>query len=359
MDLRAPPIQTPRTENGAGHRKMPAQDNSSTFDSTAEETELQFRAMADFMPLLLWMTDRHGSTLWYNRRWYEFTGSTLEEMEGWGWTEAVHPDHAPRVIDEFRRAWEAGTPWEDTYPLRRHDGEYRWFLSRAAPFRNSEGKVLRWFGTNTDINERVEAERMQELLTREISHRVKNNLALIASLLNMQARDVEGVAREAIREAALRVSTVGQLHDLFWRHSTARTIDVSLIVKELCRGLQDTFPLHQLTCEAQSLELPVNTAIPIALILNELVTNAVKHAYEAGQTGEVQVRLVCSPSEQMRLEVRDFGRGLPAGFDLKNVENSLGMRVIAALSRQLQGELEFASASPGTRFVLTAPAGNP
>jgi PAS domain S-box-containing protein len=335
---------------------MSTKDHSPALDAATEETELQFRAMADFMPHLVWLTDQHGSTLWYNRRWYEFTGSTPDKMEGWGWTKAVHPDHAERVEEEFRRAWEAGTAWEDTYPLRRHDGEYRWFLSRAAPFRNSAGKLIRWFGTNTDINDRVEAERLQELLTREISHRVKNNLALVASLLNMQAREVEGEARQAIREAALRVSTVGQLHDVFWRYSTARTIDVSLIVKELCRGLQDTSPLHQLTCETQSLDVPVPAAIPIALVLNELVTNAFKHAYDGDQAGEIRVRLDCTPSRHIRLEVRDFGRGLPAGFDLKHVESSLGMRVITALARQLKGKLEFAEASPGARFVLTAPA---
>jgi PAS domain S-box-containing protein len=335
---------------------MPTRD-SSVNSSEEADTDLQFRAMADFMPQLVWFTDRHGGTVWYNRRWYEYTGSTPEEMAGWGWIKAVHPEHADRAAEGFRRAWGAGSEWEDTYPLRRHDGKYHWFLSRAAPFRDSEGRLLRWFGTNTDIDERIEAEQLQHLLTREVSHRVKNNLALIASLLNMQAREVEGEARTALREAALRVSTVGQLHDLLWRHSAARTIDLSLLVRELCDGLQETWPVHRLVCESDPVEVPVGKAVPVALVLNELVTNAFKHAYAEGQRGEVQVRLSRTFDGGISLKVRDFGRGLPEGFSLADRQASLGMKVIAALARQLEGSIEAEDAVPGARFVLTAQAG--
>src|SRR3546814_8198790 len=93
---------------------MAEQDSSLTFAAVPEgDPELQFRAMADFMPHLVWFTDQHGGTIWYNRRWYEFTGSDPEQMAGWGWAKAVHPDHADRVVEGFRRAWEAGADWED------------------------------------------------------------------------------------------------------------------------------------------------------------------------------------------------------------------------------------------------------
>lgn len=324
--------------------------------STAD-TELQFRAMVDFLPQLVWLTDQHGGTIWYNRRWHDFTGASLAEMGGWGWTTVVHPDHRQRVTEGFRRAWEAGANWEDTYPLRRYDGEYRWFLSRAAPYRNPDGRLVRWFGTNTDITERVEAERMQELLAQEISHRVKNNLALISSLLMMQAREVEGEAREAIREAALGVSTVAQLHDLFWRNRAAEKVDLSQLVGELCHGLRETWPVHPLTCCAEPIEVHANKAIPLGLILNELVTNAFKHAYGDEERGEVRVSLVATPFGRLRLEVRDFGRGLPAEFGSTEARDSLGMRVLAALARQLKGSLSHEPFARGTCFVLEAPIG--
>jgi PAS domain S-box-containing protein len=323
---------------------------------TDDNADSQFRAMADFLPQLVWFTDHRGGTIWYNRRWYEYTGSNPDAMEGWGWVGAVHPDHAERALKGFRDAWEAGTAWEDTYPLRRHDGEYHWFLARAAPFRDSRGKLVRWLGTNTDINDRIEAERLQKLLTREVNHRVKNNLALVAGLLNMQARDLKGEARTAVGEAALRVSTVAQMHDLFWRHASSRTVNLGLLVSELCQGLQHTWPLHRLTFEVEPLEVPVAKAMPVALILNELATNAFKHAYGTANTGEVRVRLSRSAPGEIQLEVRDFGRGLPPGFDLAATHGSLGMKVIGALVRQIGARLDVGAADPGARFVLTASA---
>ncbi len=121
--------------------------------------EERFRAVADNIAQFAWMTDESGSIVWYNRRWFEYTGTTLEEMRGWGWQAVQHPDHVERVTAKFRKALAAGSDWEDTFPLRGKDGEYRWFLSRAMPIRDSQGRVTRWFGTNTDITEQREADR--------------------------------------------------------------------------------------------------------------------------------------------------------------------------------------------------------
>src|SRR5687768_6080443 len=109
----------------------------------------QFHALAEFMPQMVWVTDERGWAFWYNRRWYDYTGTTLEEMQGFGWFNTVHPEHVSRVREGFDRAWKAGSPWEDTYPLRRADGTYRWFLGRALPLRDPEGRITRWFGTDT------------------------------------------------------------------------------------------------------------------------------------------------------------------------------------------------------------------
>jgi PAS domain S-box-containing protein len=121
--------------------------------------EEQFRALAESIPQLAWMADASGSIHWYNRRWYDFTGTTIEQMRGWGWKSVHHPDHVDHVVERIQQSWDSGEPWEDTFPLRGRDGQYRWFLSRAEPIRDSDGRVVRWFGTNTDITERLEAER--------------------------------------------------------------------------------------------------------------------------------------------------------------------------------------------------------
>ncbi|GET39799.1 PAS domain S-box protein [Microseira wollei] len=122
------------------------------------ESESRFRTLADNIAQLAWMTDSNGWIFWYNQRWFEYTGTTLEEMQGWGWQKVHHPDHIERVVEHFRHCLKIGEPWEDTFPLLGKDGTYRWFLSRAIPIRDEQGNVVRWFGTNTDISDRKQAE---------------------------------------------------------------------------------------------------------------------------------------------------------------------------------------------------------
>lgn len=123
-----------------------------------EESEERFRTMANSIPQLAWMTDAQGSIYWYNNRWYDYTGTTPEEMLGWGWQKVHHPDEVKRVVDRFTTAIEEGKPWEDIFPLRGKDGDYRWFLSRSIPVRKEDGSLLGWFGTNTDITEQRKIE---------------------------------------------------------------------------------------------------------------------------------------------------------------------------------------------------------
>jgi diguanylate cyclase (GGDEF)-like protein/PAS domain S-box-containing protein len=117
------------------------------------EGENRFRTLANNMSQLAWMADEKGSIFWYNDRWFDYTGTTLEEMVGWGWKKVHHPDHVQRIVDDISQCFQTGEAWEDTFPLRDRHGNYRWFLSRAVPIRDSRGKVSRWFGTNTDISD--------------------------------------------------------------------------------------------------------------------------------------------------------------------------------------------------------------
>ena len=122
-----------------------------------------FATLADNISQLAWMADSSGSIFWYNKRWFDYTGTTLDEMQGWGWTKVHHPDHVERVVERIRNSFESGEPWEDTFPLRSAGGEFRWFLSRALPIRDEGGDIVRWFGTNTDITEQqLIEERLRE-----------------------------------------------------------------------------------------------------------------------------------------------------------------------------------------------------
>jgi PAS domain S-box-containing protein len=137
-------------------------------EAALAESEARFRELADNMSQFAWTTDASGRRTWFNKRWYDYTGMTLEEE----WPKLVHPDHVERVNNRIRESYENGKPWEDTYPLRGRDGSYRWFLTRAMPIRNEAGDVVRWFGTNTDVTRQVEAEQALRSLNESLEHRV-------------------------------------------------------------------------------------------------------------------------------------------------------------------------------------------
>jgi PAS domain S-box-containing protein len=120
-----------------------------------QASESQFRTLANSIPQLAWIAEPDGSVFWYNQRWYDYTGTNLEDMRGKGWQKVVHPEHLDRVVGGMGRSWSSGVSWEDTFPLQALDGGYRWFLSRAIPIQEANGRIVRWFGTNTDITDQT------------------------------------------------------------------------------------------------------------------------------------------------------------------------------------------------------------
>ena len=139
-------------------------------EEALRESESRFRDLADNMSQFAWVTDPSGAISWYNERWFDYTGTTFEDMQGWGWRAVQHPDHLERVVKRWQSCLSAGEVWEDTFPLRSKHGDYRWFLSLARPIRDEAGNILRWFGTNTDITDAKE----QEQRSRESEERLRS-----------------------------------------------------------------------------------------------------------------------------------------------------------------------------------------
>lgn len=330
-------------------------DEAKRDEAKLRAREEQFRTMADSLPQLAWMADANGWIYWYNKRWYEYTGTTLDEVQGWGWRAVHHPDHVDAVVERIRHSWETGTPWEDTFPLRGADGKYRWFLSRATPLKDAQGRVTRWFGTNTDITEQQSRHDFQQLLMRELSHRVKNSLSLVSALLHLQARNIAGEARSALEDASSRVHAVATVHDQLWRQADAREIDLEPFLTNLAAALAEGAPRHRTTVDVEAATVSADLAVPVGLLVNELVTNAYKYAYPEGSEGEVRILGKRDGDARYCIEVADSGRGLPAGFDINRSGPSLGMRVISSLAKQLDAEMTVGSAEPGARFVIEFP----
>ena len=150
-----------------------AQAVLSSSENARRETEARFREIADNIRQLAWTADQTGWRYWYNKRWYDYTGTTFDEMQGWGWQKVHHPKHVERVVRRIRHSFESGAPWEDTFQLRGRDGSYRWFLSHVVPIRNDAGDIVRWFGTSTDISEQVEAENALRELNETLEQRIE------------------------------------------------------------------------------------------------------------------------------------------------------------------------------------------
>ena len=122
-------------------------------ESALRRSEEQFRAFANSLPELCWMAHADGHLFWYNERWFEYTGTTAEQMEGWGWQSVHDPQILPSVLERWKSSIETGTPFEMQFPLRGADGVFRWFLTRIRPVRGDDGKVIRWYGTNTNVDQ--------------------------------------------------------------------------------------------------------------------------------------------------------------------------------------------------------------
>ncbi|MEZ5852328.1 MAG: PAS domain S-box protein [Hyphomicrobiaceae bacterium] len=142
--------------NGNDHRILAISRDITRTKQLEEKlriSEYRFRAVADNIAQFAWMADPSGHIFWFNKRWYDYTGTSIEAMAGWGWKSVLHPDHVDAVVAKISMHFESGEPWEDTFPLRSAADEYRWFLSRAMPIRNDAGRITLWCGTNTDIHE--------------------------------------------------------------------------------------------------------------------------------------------------------------------------------------------------------------
>jgi len=196
----------------------------------------------------------------------------------------------------------------------------------------------------------------QQVLLKEITHRVKNSLAIVASMLKLQASEVNDPAViPQLEEAAYRVSAVAKAHERIHQADGPDQLDLGGYVKDVCQDLNDALPTcHiEVAVEPGIMVLP-DRAVPIALTANELITNAAKYAYQGNQHGTIWVRLAHSADDMIELSVRDEGRGLPPDFEIRCAPG-LGMRIIRALSQQLDATIEVRRLDLGTEFVVTVP----
>lgn len=374
-----------------------------------KRTQEDYKTLADNMSQFAWMTDSTGWTLWYNQRWFDYTGTTLEQVQGWGWQRVLHPDHVETVVEKFKRFLETGKVWEDTFSMRGKDGEYRWFLSRAVPIRDAAGKITRWFGTNTDITELRNAQealrqskefteeqvrartRELELRNAEILQQSEQLRELSQRLLQIQEDERRHVARELHDSAGQTLTALGmslghvaQLAEKNAPQLVADLKETDQFVRQLSQEIRTmSYLLHPplldesglpvaLSWYAQGLAersgLTIDVNIPDDLgrfprqmelmmfrLVQECLTNI--HRHSGSKTAEITV---WREDEEVFLEVQDQGKGIPADrlASIQSQGGGVGIRGMRERIRRFKGRMDIGSNDSGTRITFRFPVRN-
>jgi len=334
------------------------------------QSESQFRSLANSIPQLAWMADPAGGVFWYNQRWYDYTGTTLEEMRGWRWNKQIHPDNVAAVTEKLQRCWTAGEPWEDTFPLKGKDGSYRWFLSRALPIRDAAGNLASWFGTNTDITDRKQAE--EALIKSErlaamgrlagiIAHEINNPLEAISNAfyllhdhpsLDDEARYYSRLAEEELA----RITHITRQTLSFYRESQQPVaVSLSEILDNIIELQSRKLQLNRIILKKdfRTVGKIQGFSVELKQVFLNIITNAIQAMPDGG---ELQVKLIhardwSSGQNGMRVNICDTGLGIGAQnakkifepfFSTKEAKGTgLGLWISKGIIQKYGGHIRF------------------
>jgi PAS domain S-box-containing protein len=459
-----------------------------------QESEREFRALAETLPQIVWVTRPDGWNIYHNQRWVEYTGLTLDESYGNAWISALHPNDKQPAWDAWQRATQLDESYSLECRLRRADGAYRWWLIRGVPLFNEHGVIQKWYGTNTDIHDLKEAEialresearlhfalemcntgawevdlethsayrsieharifgyadltaawsiekfmehvleqdrpemaalleeafrtgsesqfecrirrtdgkvrwimgagrfcvtrmdgkkqvatgiiqditerklandklnaafKEKEVLLKEVYHRVKNNLQVVSSLINLQAKSVKNDETLALlKQSADRIKAMAIIHEKLYQAKDLAKVDFGDYVGTLTDSLLYSFGITskqiQLNLAIKGVFLGIDRAIPCGLVINEILSNALKYAFPQGQPGKINISFT-HEHDEYQLVVSDNGIGLPDGFDIYNCR-TLGLQLVTGLTiNQLNGRISL-DKYKGTSFTVHFP----
>lgn len=324
------------------------EDASNALEISGEE--VQFRALADHAPVMIWRSDLTKGCNYFNKPWLEFTGRSLEQELGHGWAEAVHPDDRERCMRTYTEAFDAQREFTMDYRLRRHDGAWRWLLDKGRPL-YVNGQFTGFIGSCADytearqaLEEHWRALEERETLLSELHHRVKNNAQATTSFLSLQAsRASDPSVAAALRGAATRVMLATLVQDRMFRVPADAGVDLGPELATTARTALEVTGRPGVALELHlddPLVLPVAQATPLALIVNELVVNAARHAFPGGRDGTIRLTVRRAGPGLGEVVVADDGIGLPEAPRRNTPQGCLGLHLIPRLARQAHASLK-------------------
>lgn len=349
--VRLPGIAVDITE-----RKQIENDLAETARALSE-SETQFRVLADAMPQMVWATQPNGFHDYYNARWYEFTGVPAGTTDGEGWNDMFHVDDQERAWTVWRHSLETGEPYEIEYRLKHHSGTYRWALGRAVAIRDDDGQITRWFGTCTDIDELKKLEQGRELVSQELSHRIKNIFAVVTALVALSARQYPE-AKAFSASLRTRIAALARAHEFVRPHTetskpTIGATTLHAFLADLFKAYADEAGAPRVVIQGDDAVFDDQAATSVALLFHELATNAAKYGSLSEKAGQVALSTALE-EDRFILTWTETGGPLVPGTPSRNGFGSS----LATLSvqGQLGGRLEREWRPEGLHIVVDLPA---
>jgi PAS domain S-box-containing protein len=315
------------------------------------ESEAKFHAIADSVNQMIWSTRPDGFHDYFNHRWYEFTGVPNGSTDGHAWSGIFHEDDQDQTWATWRHSLETGEPYEVEYRLRHHSGKYRWVLGRAHPVRGEDGKILRWYGSCTDIHDIKVAEEQRQLMLGEMNHRVKNTMAMVNAMVSQTLRQAENLT-DAQVSIQSRISMMAHAHDRLIKSSWAETqvpevVEAALTPHRTGEG--------RFSIAGPSYMIGAKQALALTMALHELSTNANKYGALSVAGGGVQIEW---GSKTVDGEDRFYFCWAESGGPMVSAptRKGFGSRMIEqALAAYFNGSAELIYDSNGLKFNLVAP----
>ena len=313
-------------------------------------------------PTSIVITNKEGNVEYANPKFTEITGYSIDEIAGKN-QRILKTDYYTK--EQYSDLWATinkGNVWHGKLRNRKKNGEYYWVYASISPIKDEAGEITHFLAIKEDITELVSVNdslktslKEKETLLKEIHHRVKNNLQVISSLLSLQTDYIEDVhTRELFDESTHRIKTMALIHERLYQSENLAQIDYSEYITDLTNYLLRTYrnkaQLVQLNLQLDKIYLPVDYAIPCGLIINELVSNALKYAIVDNKQINLDISFLVDGTLCI-LTVADDGAGIPANIELGNTV-SLGLQLVYDLACQLEGEIKL-EREKGTKFIIT------
>ena len=334
---------------------------------TAAIVEARYRALVEQIPAVTFMAslERGLSNVYVSPQIEALLGFSQEEWmsDPVLWFRQLHPDDRALWNEEFARGCAAGGPFRAECRFLTKTGEVVWVHGEARLIPDESGQPVLLQGVAFDITETKKAAeivksslREKELLLKEIHHRVKNNLQITSSLLRLQAAKIPDAAvRQVLHESQDRIRSMALVHEMLYRSQDLARVDfpqyVRALVPQLFRSYNPGGRIRY-RVEIDEIVFGVDLAVPCGLIINELVANALKHAFPGDRRGEICVRMRLE-QDRYRLSVEDDGIGFPAGLDVSQT-GTLGLQLVRTLTEQIGGRLQ-EKTGQGTAFIIDLP----